>query len=355
METRPGAPKAGTVIRTRAKPRCDFCGAEGVVRHRGLADRLYSAPGEWGFRECPSPGCGLLWLDPTPVEEDLGIAYDGYYTHSETAESSEAPSLAKRAYRFARDGYLERRFGYDRGAPSPGRRLAGLLLYAFPGRRAALDFSVMYLPAAGGKRLLEIGCGRGDMVAWLSGLGWSAEGVDTDPAAIRVARENGRNVRLGRMEDEEGAPERFDAVVMSHLIEHVPDPRRLLRGALRVLKPGGALSIVTPNTRSLGHRRFGPTWFHLDPPRHLNLFHPALLRRLAEDAGFREARVSTVIRDANSVFAASRAIAATGRCSMGPPRGLPRALWAKALQLREWRELRRDPEAGEEIALVAGK
>ncbi len=353
MESPPAA-RGKTVIRSRPRPRCDVCGAEGAALYRGLSDRVGSAPGAWGFRECPSRGCGLLWLDPAPIDEDLGIAYDAYYTHRAPGPS-EGPSAAKRAYRFARDGYLERRFGYDRGAPSPGRRLAGLLLHLLPGRRAALDFSVMYLPAATGKTLLEVGCGSGDQLAWFTALGWRAEGVDTDPAAVRIAREKGRDVRLGRMEDDRGAPDRFDAVVMSHLIEHVPDPRGLLRGAFRVLKPGGALSVVTPNTRSLGRRRFGPAWFHLDPPRHLNLFHPRLLRRLVEEAGFRQARVSTVIRDANSLFAASRSIAATGRCVMGPPRGLPLALWSKALQLREWRGLRRDPEAGEEIALVAAK
>lgn len=352
MTTSREAPAGGKVIRSCAKPRCILCGAEGDVVYRGLSDRLYCAPGEWGFRRCPSPACGLLWLDPAPVEEDLGVAYGDYYTHSGPA-SSGSPSAAKRAYRFARDGYLERRFGYDGGSPSRLRKLAGLLLYMLPGRRAGLDFSVMYLPAAGGKRLLEVGCGRGDMVAWLSGLGWCAEGIDIDPVAVRVAREGGRNVRLGSMEDEVGMPGRFDAVVMSHLIEHVPDPRGLLQGAARVLNPGGAVSIVTPNTHSLGHGRFGPAWFSLDPPRHLNLFHPALLRQIVEDAGFREVRVFTVIRDANSLFAASRSIAATGRCTMAPPSGLPLALWAKALQLQECRELRRNPEAGEEIALVA--
>ncbi len=347
----------GKAIRSRGKPGCTLCRSEGAVLYRGLKDRIYDAPGEWGYRRCPSPRCGLIWLDPEPVEEDLGITYERYYTHAEAGVSRSTRSIppAKRAYLFARNGYLERRFGCGSGAPSSWRTRAGFLLHLFPGRRADLDFSGMYLPLVPGGRLLEIGCGRGDQVAWLTGLGWNAEGLDTDPVAVRAGREHGRNVRLGRMDDEAGAPDRFDAVVMSHLIEHVRDPRSLLRGAHRVLKPGGAVSIVTPNTRSLGHRRFGAAWFHLDPPRHLNLFHPALLRQMCEDAGFREICVSTVIRDANSVFAASRSISTTGRCSMGPPRGLPLAAWAKMRQLREWITLRRDPEAGEEIALVARK
>ena len=349
-----GPPTDAKDIRSRPKPHCGFCGIEGAPLYRGLSDRLYSAPGAWGFRRCPSPDCGLVWLDPSPLEEDLGIAYEKYYTHAATGASPSA-SLPKRAYRYVRDGYLERKFGYDRGEPSFWRKRAGLLLYPFPGRRADLEFSVMYLPSRRGGTLLEVGCGGGDTVGWLTGLGWNAEGIDTDGAAVRAAQEKGLNVRLGRMEDQESLPGRFDAVTMSHLIEHVPDPRRLLRGAWQVLRPGGCVSIVTPNILSLGHRRFGAAWFHLDPPRHLNLFHPSLLRRMAAEAGFREIKISTVIRDANSLFAASRSIAATGRCTMGPPLGALPAAWSKALQLREWMELRRDPHAGEEIALVARK
>jgi len=354
MNDLPGLQTGYRIIRSEPKPHCGYCGIEGTPLYRDLSDRLYDAPGKWGFRRCPSPDCGLVWLDPAPIEEDLGIAYETYYTHSWTETPSQT-SFAKRVYRYVRDGYLERRFGYDRGEPSFLRKRAGLLLYPFPARRADLDFSVMYLPARKEGRLLEVGCGGGGMLGWFSGLGWNAEGVDTDPAAVRAAQEKGLNVRLGRMEDRESLPDRFDAVTMSHLIEHVSDPRRLLRGAWQVLRPGGAVSIITPNILSLGHRRFGAAWFHLDPPRHLHLFHPSLLRRMAGEAGFREIRVSTVIRDANSLFAASRSIAATGRCTMGPPRRARMAVWSKALQLREWTELRRDPNAGEEIALVARK
>ena len=41
----------------------------------GLRDRLFSAPGTWSLRECPEPACGLLWLDPEPSEDDIGLLY----------------------------------------------------------------------------------------------------------------------------------------------------------------------------------------------------------------------------------------------------------------------------------------
>ena len=58
----------------------------------------------------------------------------------------------------------------------------------------------------------------------------------------------------------------FDAVTMSHVIEHVPDPVAFLDKCRRVLRPGGRLVLSTPNVRSLGHKRFRQSWRGLEPP-----------------------------------------------------------------------------------------
>lgn len=63
-----------TEIKTRAVPNCFLCGSAGEVLYSKMRDRNYSAPGEWSERRCSRPGCGLIWLDPQPVEEDIGKA-----------------------------------------------------------------------------------------------------------------------------------------------------------------------------------------------------------------------------------------------------------------------------------------
>src|SRR5260370_27105871 len=73
-------------IRTRAKPACPLCGTAGKLLHAGLTDRLFSAPGVWQLKQCPRAECGLVWPDPAPLEEDLGLAYQMYYTHPEPAK-----------------------------------------------------------------------------------------------------------------------------------------------------------------------------------------------------------------------------------------------------------------------------
>jgi SAM-dependent methyltransferase len=77
----------------------------------------------------------------------------------------------------------------------------------------------------------------------------------------------------------------FDAIALWHVIEHVPDPVRLLQAAAGRLAPGGALVVAAPNPASLQLRLFGPRWTHLDAPRHLQLIPAAALERLGAEHG----------------------------------------------------------------------
>jgi hypothetical protein len=65
-------------MRTQSVPTCILCGSTGRTLYDELHDRLFGAPGTWSFRKCSAPGCGLVWLDPAPIEEDLSKAYTAY-------------------------------------------------------------------------------------------------------------------------------------------------------------------------------------------------------------------------------------------------------------------------------------
>ena len=81
-------------------------------------------------------------------------------------------------------------------------------------------------------------------------------------------------VRVGALEDQSYPPDHFDAVVSSHVTEHVHDPVSLLRECRRVLRPGGLLVVVTSNGKSIGSGRFGTDWRVLEPPRHITVILP---------------------------------------------------------------------------------
>src|SRR6478735_1843311 len=70
-------------IRASPRPRCFLCDVEGKPLHQKLVDPFFSAPGTWNFKQCARDQCGLIWLDPTPLPEDLHLAYQKYFTHGE--------------------------------------------------------------------------------------------------------------------------------------------------------------------------------------------------------------------------------------------------------------------------------
>ena len=73
-------------MRTVAQPVCPVCGSEGCEAYPALRDRLFGAPGTWRMSRCVNSKCGVFWLDPAPLGDDLPVAYRGYYTHSQPDE-----------------------------------------------------------------------------------------------------------------------------------------------------------------------------------------------------------------------------------------------------------------------------
>jgi SAM-dependent methyltransferase len=98
--------------------------------------------------------------------------------------------------------------------------------------------------------------------------------VEPDPEACDVARGKGHRVFLGTAEElpDEIRRERYDCVVMSHVLEHCPDPGLAVSNAAGLLADGGLLIVETPNSEAKGLERAGVLWPWLDVPRHLNFF-----------------------------------------------------------------------------------
>jgi 2-polyprenyl-3-methyl-5-hydroxy-6-metoxy-1,4-benzoquinol methylase len=338
-------------IRSRPTPACPLCGSPGRPCHRGLRDRVAPGPEEWALSRCVDGACALLWLDPMPLEEDVGLAYpETYYTHG---DEDAAPTWYRRAFRWLKQGYLARRYGYRVESTPLGQRLLGLSVHLLPRRRRDVDASVMHLPFRPGGRLLEVGCGGGNVLRILAELGWEAEGVDLDAAAVANARSKGLTVHLGRLEEQGFEDGRFHAIVLSHVLEHVHDPRGLLAQCRRLLHPDGVLVLLTPNAEGLGHLVFGASCFTLEPPRHLHIFNPSNLRRLVEGAGLRVTRLDTRSRGAAEYWALSREVREKGRADPGRRRSRGERLGGFLFETAEAVLIAVRPPAGDEIRLLA--
>jgi SAM-dependent methyltransferase len=134
--------------------------------------------------------------------------------------------------------------------------------------------------------LLEVGCGRGDLLAALQERGWTVKGLDPSPIACEATRSRGVEAELGTIEDVELPESAYDAIVFHHSLEHVSDPVAVLKRAHRALRPGGMVAIGVPNFGSSRARRYGEGWWLLELPRHRFHFTPDALRRALEQAGF---------------------------------------------------------------------
>jgi SAM-dependent methyltransferase len=347
-------------IQTAPAPVCPICAASGRPRFDGLPDLLFGAPGSWTIDECDA--CRALWLNPMPVPADIHRAYARYYTHAQAAPPAaapvptDAPRGIRAILRGVKDGYLAVRWGYAPGRLPAWRRALGWLAYLTQLRRAQADAMVTYLPWRGGGRLLDVGCGDGRQLALMRDLGWTAEGVDFDAKAVAAARARGLHVRVGSLADQHFPDGSFDAVTLSHVIEHVHEPLRLLQEIRRVLKPEGHLVVLTPNAAGMGRRLYGAAWRGLEPPRHLTVFSPRSLRLLFRQAGFAEARVRTKVKISFGIFSESEKLLRLG-CDPALPTELTAAtrLKCRLLQLLELAILPFWRSAGEEIVGSARK
>lgn len=326
---------------------CPVCSSVGRTRYEGLRDTQFGVPGAWRLRRCSNRHCGHLWLDPRPRDEDIPALYADYHTHRAPNPISIEDGCNWRAA--ARRVAFASAFGYDAGELSAALPLRVRLLAASGFLRDRVGRSVMWLPLRKGARLLDYGCGAGAFLARMKALGWEVCGFDPDPrAAAATARDQGVQVfahveALLRL-----AP--FDAITLSHVIEHLPDPVRTLAELAPLLEDGGRLVVATPNANSLGHAVFGRHWRGLEAPRHLSVFSPASLAQAVRRAGYTLQRVFTLsamapLLTAQSAHAARSAGAARHRPLAHPAAGRV----VELLESLPWIS----SGAGEEAAVIA--
>lgn len=142
-----------------------------------------------------------------------------------------------------------------------------------------------------GRKLLDVGCGDGQLLQTATDLGWEALGIDLSRAAIRLSERRGLSASATDFFDAALDGRRFDAIVMSELLEHVPSPQRFLQRAEELLESGGVLYLTTPNFGSLSRRLLGDGWSVIHP-EHIGYFERQTLRRMtAAHTTLREIRI----------------------------------------------------------------
>ncbi len=341
-------------IQVTEAPDCPLCGGNGGLMHGQLRDRYFGAPGLWSFLRCRA--CGHAWLDPRPEPRDVAKLYPSYWDRYQEAFAPQGlkprVTAALELYEAANRGTLGA-LGYESEVRRRRDLWFGRMVLSVRPLKEILEGGVLSLPGPAGGRLLDIGCGDGEFLARMRSLGWNVAGLESDPVAVQQARERNRlTVAEGSIEDGSFPPSSFDAVTMSHVIEHLWEPAQDLRMVRGWLRPGGVLVIRTPNLDSLGHRVFQAAWMPLEPPRHIHLFTPQTLRREVECSGFVVKDLHTSARIAQGVFDSSNAIR-TAKDAEPVQKLRSRSLASRLFLINEMFRCSIGEAAGEEIVLVA--
>ncbi len=235
---------------------CPACHSQNTTLHLAACPNLYDdTPESWDLLACQN--CNLVFTSPVP--DDLAKYYPEDYMPYNRADS---PLRHSRLRALARKAIL----------------LPYILRYGDP------DWQEK--PSGNGK-LLEVGPGSGLFLRRAGELGWQCWGIDNSRAALEASRKSAPTATLiqsglGELE----LDEKFDLLVMSHVLEHLPDPEASLAKCRELLVPGGRLLLAVPNIGSWEGRLFGRSWRGLDLPRHLLHFNEKSLAGLLHRNGF---------------------------------------------------------------------
>lgn len=237
----------------------------------------------FGFPDSTAPGgtakivrclrCGLRRLDPRPDSSSIKEHYgEGYYT------------LQGRTRGRLKQAVWDRLRDASAHEPPGGVGPEFVAMVGGPVGRRVFDINVGIGEPP--PRVLDVGCGFGDLLLYLQQRGCDVLGVESDPGAAAVGSELGVPIRTEPLGELDLAPASFDVVVMSHSLEHLDDPLTALTEVARVLRPGGTLHLAVPNGAAPGLEQQKEEWGALCYPVHFWYFDPHTLSSLLARAGF---------------------------------------------------------------------
>lgn len=183
------------------------------------------------------------------------------------------------------------RAAYDR--PAWYRELTELYLQGDPWTLLRLREIERLVAPGPAERIVDLGCASGALSHFLAGFGAQVVGVDLSPLALEHAARlcAGRNCRF-LAADVASLPElataSMDKAVAGDLVEHLGDRtfKGMLTEAHRILRPGGTLSLYTPNRDHLIERMKARGFLLPQNVSHIAVRNPARIRTMVEQAGF---------------------------------------------------------------------
>ena len=165
------------------------------------------------------------------------------------------------------------------------------------GRRAQADIVLRKIAKfkRSGK-LLDIGCGPGFFLDQAKRQGWAVHGVDLSQWSKDHAKAHFNiDITQGLLTDARFPDRAFDVIVMNDVIEHLEDPKCVLKEIRRILKNDGIIYISTPDIQSFLSRLLSAKWWGINK-YHLYYFSKKTIEKLFDEVGFKPLRYSSYPR-----------------------------------------------------------
>ena len=224
---------------------CPICGT--------LQDKILRDCGDYSFSKCDI--CGLVFQNPRPSVMDLIGRYDKEYFEYELREEKQFLDLMLKSLR-------------------------------------DVNF---FVSSANLKNegFLDIGCATGILLEYLQKNNYRVSGLEICPESANYGINKRKiDIRINALEKEAFPDESFYFVHSSHVIEHIADPLSFLREIRRILKPGGALYLTTPNIDGFQAKIYKEKWRSFIPD-HVVLFGKKYLGSLLRNEGFKIENIKT--------------------------------------------------------------
>lgn len=133
------------------------------------------------------------------------------------------------------------------------------------------------------KKILDVGCGSGWLMRYLTDKGFKVFGCDSSSYAVKIS--GAVKAKATALPFDDGS---FDAILGISIIEHltVKEAHEFLNEAYRVLKKGGIFFLVTPNFATPLRLILGKKWGGYSDPTHLNFYTPGSLKKMLQAHSF---------------------------------------------------------------------
>jgi len=244
---------------------CPNCGQDRYAVTASGPDYDNHCCGDQIFHLVQCDNCGIHYLNPRPTVDTLPIIYSAEEYYSFSVEEDLSSII------------LKARETRDRQKITQAMSILG--------------------KSPDQIKVLDIGTGDGQMLRTFKAMGVPPEnlyGMELDQAVVDILNKKGYQGILGRIEDSDLPDASFDVVAMIQVIEHVADPKDVMRTLHRILKPGGVFIIETPNMDAWDRRFFRhKLWGGYHFPRHWTLFNRKTITRMLNEVGFDVAHYST--------------------------------------------------------------